>query len=265
MTGRFGGYEDQEFVAEFYDPVYDKLRQKDVKFFIDYAKRVKEGTLELGCGTGRILIPTAICGCEITGLDLSPHMLQKCREKLDRQPREVQERVSLIQGNMTDFKTGETYALIMIPFRAFQHLTSAEEQKACLDCANKHLTPQGLLILDLFHPFLPRLYDSQYMNEVEDVTDLKLPDGRNLRRTTRTAAFHRDEQYSDVEIIYYVTHLDGRAERLVQAFPMRYSFRYEVEHLLSICGFRVVNLFGDFDRSAFSSDSPEMIFVAEKQ
>jgi len=75
MTGRFGGYEDQEFVAEFYDPVHDKLRQKDVKFFIDYAKRVKERTLELGCGTGRILIPTAISGCEITGLNLSPHML----------------------------------------------------------------------------------------------------------------------------------------------------------------------------------------------
>jgi len=264
MTGRFGGYEDQEFVAEFYDLAY--AQRRDIDFFKDYSERAKGRTLELGCGTGRVLVPTAISGCEITGLDLSPHMLQKCREKLDKQPKEVQERVRLIQGNMTDFKTGEMYALITIPFRAFQHLTSVEEQKACLDCVNKHLAPSGLLILDLFHPFPPRLvHDPKYTVEVEDLPEIQLPDGRSLRRTTRIAAYHRDQQYNDVELIYYVTHPDGRAERLVQAFPMRYFFRYEVEHLLDFCGFKVVDLFGDFDRSKFSSDSPEMIFVAEKQ
>ena len=54
-------------------------------------------------------------------------------------------------------------------------------------------------------------------------------------------------------------------ERLVQSFPMRYFYRYEVEHLLTLSGFRIVDLFGDFDRSAFSTDSPEMIFIAEKK
>jgi hypothetical protein len=46
---------------------------------------------------------------------------------------------------------------------------------------------------------------------------------------------------------------------------MRYYFRYEVEHLLELSGFRVVALFGDFDKSAFSADSPEMIFVSERK
>jgi len=266
MASRFGGYEDQEFVAEFYDPAYEHRRQVDIEFFIAYSQRARGRTLELGCGTGRILIPAAISGCEITGIDLSPYMLQKCQDKLDKQPNEVQERVRLIQGNMTDFNTGETYSVVTIPFRPFQHLITVEEQKACLQCINRHLVPQGLLIFDLFHPFPPRLvYDSKYTAEIEDLPEMKLPDGRTLRRTTRASGFYRDQQYNDIEIIYYVSHPDGRTERLVEAFPMRYFFRYEVEHLLTLCEFNVIDLFGDFDKSSFSADSPEMIFIAGKK
>ncbi len=76
------GYEDHEFVAELYDPVYERLARRDIEFFVDYAKKAKGKTLELGCGTGRVLIPTAQAGCEITGLDFSRFMLEKCREKL---------------------------------------------------------------------------------------------------------------------------------------------------------------------------------------
>ena len=263
MSSRFGGYEEQEFIAEFYDLVY--ALRKDIDLFVGYSKKSKGRTLELGCGTGRVLIPTALSGCEITGLDLSPYMLRQCQDKLDKQAGEVQERVRLIQGNMTDFATGEMYSLVTTPFRPFQHLISVEEQKACLDCVNQHLLPHGLLILDLFHCFLPRIYDPKYMVEEEDIHDLKLPDGRTLRRTTRTSVFHRDQQYNDVEIIYYISHPDGHTERLVQSFPFRYFFRYEAEHLLNLCGFTVIELFGDFDRSKFSNDSPEMIFVAQKR
>src|SRR6266852_3355920 len=77
-------------------------------------------------------------------------------------------------------------------------------------------------------------------------------------------AFHRAEQRNDVEMIYYVTHPGGRQERLVFAFTIRYFFRYEVEHLLARCGFRVAALYGDFDRSPLVDTSPEMIFVAER-
>jgi SAM-dependent methyltransferase len=264
MSSRFGGYEDQEFIAEFYDAVYVNKR-KDIDFFLDYSRIANGRTLELGCGTGRVLIPTAIAGCEITGLDLSPYMLKICQEKLDKQQGEVRERVKLFQGDMTGFDTSETYSLVTVPFRPFQHLISVEEQKACLECVHRHLTPDGLFILDTFHPYPPRLvYSEIYTAEVEDLPETQLSDGRKLRRTSRTAAFHRDRQYNEYELIYYVTYPDGRTERLVQSFPFRYFFRYEVEHLLELCGFRVVELFGNFDKSAFSDDSPEMLFIAAK-
>jgi hypothetical protein len=103
------------------------------------------------------------------------------------------------------------------------------------------------------------------MVEREDLSERELPDGRKLRRTNRTAGFYRDRQYNDIEIIYYVTHPDGKTERLVESFPMRYFFRYEMEHLLELGGFKVVDLFGNYDSSAFSEASTEMIFVSTKK
>jgi ubiquinone/menaquinone biosynthesis C-methylase UbiE len=267
MENRYGGYDKLEFVAECYDSVYDThgRKDKDIHFYIDRSRKANGRTLELGCGTGRVLIPIATSGYEITGLDLSPYMLEKCREKLNMQQEEVQQRVRLVEANMVNFNTEETYNLVTIPFRPFQHLISIEEQKGCLKSVYRHIDPNGLLILDVFRPYFPRLVSNpEYMIEKEDAPDTTLPDGRRLRRTSRTAGFHPELQYNDIELIYYVTHLDGKVERLVESFPMRYFFRYEMEHLLNICGFRVIDLYGDFDESEFGDDSPEMIFVAEK-
>lgn len=264
MTSNYGGYEIEEFVAEYYDATYNRARSKDVEFFVDYSKKAGGRTLELGCGTGRVLIPTAAAGCEITGLDLSPYMLEKCRVKLAKESREARLRTKLVRGNMTGFKTGKTYKLITIPFRPFQHLIKVKDQKDCLDCIRHHLAANGLLVFDIFNPNPARLVpNSRYSKEKEDIPETELPDGRKLSRASRMAGWHREQQYNDIELIYYVTHPSGKTQRLVQAFPMRYYYRYELEHLLELSGFRVVDLFGNFDRSAFTPDSPEMIFVAE--
>ena len=204
----FGGYEDQSFVAEYYDFIPGYAGRPDLEFYLDFSRSAGGKILELGCGTGRILIPTAAAGCQIVGLDISEYMLAKCREKLQNQPKEVQERVRLVHGNMTNFKLKETFRLITTPFRPFQHLGSIDDQLACLRCVNCHLTMGGKLILDLFQVNFRKIFDPVYTKESED-------------------------------------------------FP-------EVEHLLARCGFRVAELFGNFDKSPLTDDSPEMIFVAEK-
>lgn len=264
MSPDYGGYNDLPFVAEFYDPVYDSLARRDVDFYVDCARKANGPVLELGCGTGRVLIPTSQAGCQITGLDVSSYMLDRCREKLAAQPQDVRSRVRLVQADMTAFDMGDKYALITIPFRPFQHLITVPEQKACLTCVHKHLLSGGRLVFDVYHPYLPALVDPKYLMEMQVDPELTLADGRILRRTSRIAVFHRDEQYNDVELIHYVKYPDGRQERLLHAFKMRYFYRFEMEHLLALGGFKVVKLFGDFDRSAFVTDSPEMIFVAEK-
>jgi SAM-dependent methyltransferase len=235
-----------------------------VNFFVEYARKAEGRILELGCGTGRVLIPSALAGAEISGLDFSSLMLKKCREKLANLPEEIKSRVSLVQGNMADFQTGEKYALATLPFRPFHHLITVEEEKACLNRVNQHLIPGGKLILDLVNCYPPSMFDPKYWAEQETQRDLKLPDGRSVNCAARIAGFHRDRQYNSMELIYYLSGPEGRVERLVQAYPFRYFFRYEIEHLLELCGFRVTDFFGDYDRSAYFNDSPEMIFVAEK-
>jgi SAM-dependent methyltransferase len=258
-----GGYANAR-LAELYDQVPAYVSREDVALFVEEAVASGGPVLELGCGTGRVLLPTARAGVAITGLDLSQAMLGALRRKLAQEPAEVQARVRLVHGDMCEFDLGQRFACVTIPFRPFQHLITVAEQMACLRSANRHLARGGRLVLDLFHPDLAKLADPGQGRETQDFADAPLPGGGRVSRTHRFAATHRAEQYNDVEMIYHVTGPDGRTERIVHTFPFRYVFRYEMEHLLARCGFRVAELFGDFDLSPFADDSPQMIFVAEK-
>jgi SAM-dependent methyltransferase len=260
--GKHGGYEDEPIVAEFYD-LY--ATRSDIGFYLDYCRAAKGKILELGCGTGRILIPAADSDCQITGLDLSQHMLAKCGEKLKQKSADVQNRVRLIKDSMTDFNLNEKFRLTIIPFHAFQHLISVDDQLSCLECIHRHLEKDGKLIFDVFHVNFDKIDSPRNKEEVEADPEFELADGRRFRRTYRITAFNRAEQYNNVEIFHYLTDTDGTTIRLVQAFPFRYFFRYEVEHLLVRCGFNLVESFGDFSKAPIGDDSPEMIFVAKKR
>ena len=261
---RYGGYVDQPILAELYDLVPAYAKRADVNFYLQYCVATKGPILELGCGTGRILLPAAEAGCQITGLDTSRHMLAQCQQKLQRRSESVQGRVRLVQGDMTNFDLAESFRLVIVPFRAFLHVIAVDDQLACLRRVNQHLPMGGRLVLDVFQVDFKKISDPRATEESEDFAGYELPDGRRLRRTSRIAAFHRADQVNDVEMIYYLTNLDGTTERIVQAFPFRYIFRYEMEHLLARCGFRVSSLFGNFDKSPLADNSPEMIFIAEK-
>ncbi len=72
-------------------------------------------------------------------------------------------------------------------------------------------------------------------------------------------------QAQETEMIYYVTRKDGTTAREVDRFPMRYFFRYEVEHLLVRAGFSVEEILGDFDGTPYGTKYPcELIFVARR-
>ena len=255
----------ESFVSEYYDYLSPVAGRQDIDFYLEAARAQGDPILELGCGTGRILLPIAEAGHRITGLDLSEPMLARCRAKLQNEPPEVRGRVRLVHGDMANFDLDEAFRLITIPFRPFQHLLEVEQQLGCLRSAHRHLMPGGNLIVDFFQTDARRMHDPAFTMESSPHPEVSLQDGRRLRLTERVAAFHRAQQRNDVELIYNITHPDGRSERLVFAFPLRYFFRYEVEHLLARCGLRVVNLFGNYDRSPLGDDSPDMIFIAEKQ
>jgi SAM-dependent methyltransferase len=255
------GYE-VEGISELYDSVTLYRNRPDVDFYVEEARTYDGKILELGCGTGRVLIPVARLGKEITGVDSSPRMLAQCQLRLDEEPPEVRDKVSLVQADMRDMDLGERFSLAMIPFRPFQHLVAVSDQIAALQTIHRHLEPGGRLIFDVFNPHMKYLLEDRTA-EREDTAEVELPDKRSFRRTARIAAVHIVDQYSEAELIYYVRDAAGNTQRLVHGFLMRWYWLYEIEHLLARCNFRVRAVFGDFNRAPLTDESPEMIIIAE--
>jgi len=260
------GLDEYAAIADLYDHVTVYRDRPDIAFFVDAAVQAGGPVLEVGCGSGRVLVPTAQAGVEIVGLDLSAHMLGVCRQRLLREPPAVQEKATLAHANMRRFDLGRTFALATIPFRPFQHLLTVDDQLACLSCIRRHLVDDGVLIFDVFNPSLDSLANQPIGQEIDaGEPQFTAPDGRQVTRSFTIVASDRFSQINDIELVYNVTHPDGRRERLVQAFRMRYLFRFEVEHLLARAGFVVEHLYAGYDRSEYGSTYPgELVFVARK-
>jgi SAM-dependent methyltransferase len=262
-----GGYDEYSIVAEFYDFVVPYREREDVAFFVELAREAAGPVLEIGCGTGRVLIPAAREGVEIVGLDSSSMMLAACREKVALEPDEVQSRVKLAKGDMRHFDLNRRFHLVMMPFRPFQHLLTVEDEMDCLACVHQHLVDGGRFVLDIFNPSLPHLAGKEDMgNLLGDEPQFVMPDGRRVRRHHRLVSRDWLSQVQDVELLYEICYPDGREEQLVHPLRMRYLFRFEAEHLLSRCGFQVEALYADYDKSPYGSKYPgELIFVARRR
>jgi SAM-dependent methyltransferase len=258
--------DDYAIAADLYDYVVPYANRPDVAFYVDAARQAEGPVLELGCGTGRVLIPTARAGAPIVGLDGSPRMLEICRARLAAEPPEVQSRAGLVSGDMRRFDLGLRFSLITIPFRPFQHLLTVDDQLACLEAIRRHLTANGRLVFDLFNPSIDMLANHPLGVESGQEPEFVAPDGRRVVRCYRTVAQDRFNQTGTHELLYDVTHPDGRKERLIHAFTLRYLFRFEAEHLLARAGFAVENLYSDYNRGPYGAHYPgELIFIARLQ
>ena len=246
--------------ADLYDYVVPYANRPDVAFYVDAAVASGGPVLELGCGSGRVLVPTARAGIDVTGLDASPGMLEICRARLAAENL----RAALIEGDMRNFDLGRRFALVTIPFRPFQHLLTVEDQLACLASVRRHLAPGGRFVFDLFNPSIDMLANHPLNVESGHEPEFTAPDGRRVVRCYRTLVQDRFNQTGTHELVYDITHPDGRTERLVHSFTLRYLFRYEAEHLLTRAGFTVEHLYSDYSRASFGASYPgDLIFVAQ--
>jgi SAM-dependent methyltransferase len=252
-------------IADLYDYVVPYRERQDIDFFVQTAQASGGPVLEVASGTGRVLIPIARAEVQITGFDLSPTMLQVCQRRLLDEPEAVRSRITLKHGDMRDFDLSDTFNLAILPFRPFQHLTTVDDQLSSLSSIHRHLVPGGQLVLDLFNPWLEGLVQDNVGKEIGDEPEFATPDGRRVVRRHKIVARDYANQVNQVELVYYVTHPDGREERLVHAFPMRYLFRFEAEHLLARCGFAVESIYADYNKTPYGSKYPgELIFVSKK-
>ena len=251
-------YDDIPDFGLLYDSVPLYAARRDVGFYVAEAKAAGGQVLELGCGTGRILLPIARAGCTIAGVDSSSQMLARCKEKLAAEAATVQARVMLQQRDIRDFALGAKYALIIAPFRVVQQLARIDDQLRFLAAVAHHLAPTGRFVFDVFNPRFDALTSADGV-EREDTPELRLADGRTLRRGARVTRVRWVDQVTETELIYYVGD-----KRYVQAFDMRWYLAAELQHLLARAGFTVRAMYGDFARSALVDASPDIVTIAER-
>jgi SAM-dependent methyltransferase len=149
--------------VEAYDAFYGGSRPQiagDVAFYERLARGGGGAVLEVGCGTGRITVPLAQAGLEVTGVDLSEAMLAIARRKFAALPTSVQAHVNLINQDMTALNLGRCFNLVFLPFRSFQHVLTIDLQRKALKAIRRHLEPTGRLALHLFDPRLDFLCDA---------------------------------------------------------------------------------------------------------
>ncbi len=241
--------------ARFYDSAYAGRPElaRDTAFYLSLAREAAGPVLELGCGTGRVLLALAADGFPCTGLDASQAMLSALRAKGPPPT------LRLVRASMQSFDLGsDRFSLIYSAFRVFQHLYTVEDQLACLACVRRHLAPGGLLAFDLFNPRLARI---ALLEEPEN-EDTRFAEGD--LEIVRYVSVTRDPgaQQQRVRMRYERRREGAAAGEDVVEFTMRWFYRFEVEHLLARAGFELRALYGDFDRSPFQTSSPAIIAVA---
>jgi SAM-dependent methyltransferase len=244
-----------DYFARFYDVIYHQVRDGvDNRFYLEKIKNTKGKVLEIGSGTGRLLVEALENGADIYGIDISPSMIDVLKTKLT--PAQ-QTRINL--QNITDFKSETNFDLIIAPFRVFMHLTEKTAQLDALNNVYHHLNPGGLFIFDVFVPDLKML-----ISGLDNMTDFEgeYEPGNRVKRTTSTKP----------DLINQIINITFRMEWNEGSLnyhsdwntPLRYYFRFELEHLVERSEFKKYHIAGDFGGNELDNDSKEFILTCEK-
>jgi SAM-dependent methyltransferase len=250
-------------LAELYDHLFIGL-PGELEFYVAAAQDAGSPVLELGCGTGRITLPIAESGVEVVGLDLVPQMLSVARRKAAELDEPARERVQLVEGDMCEFDLGTTFQLVAIPFRAFLHLVTVEDQRRCLDCVRRHLAPDGRLVFNIFDPRTDIIaaHATPLGGAMKKMADVAPPGAERRYVLWDSREYNQTEQLILQEHVLDEIDEDGLVvTRTYGSMMLRYLYRFEAQHLLESCGFEIEALFGDFDRSEFEAGG-EQVWVA---
>jgi SAM-dependent methyltransferase len=250
-------------LARYYDLEYREYAD-DQDFYVQYALALDPGkqlpVLELGCGTGRILVALAQAGFDVVGVDGSQAMLDVAAGHLKAGG--VWKRATLVRSDMRHLEgvPEGPFNMAFCALNTFAYLTSTEDQIAMLSCVSARLVQHGILILDLTPPLshlMPpssgeMVYQGSYLDVEQQATIHKIVTGVADDAT----------QTHHVTIFYDREGDDGTLSRLMQRITMRWTGRYEMELLLKLVGYRVEQIYGGYELHEYGQGSERMIFLA---
>jgi Methyltransferase domain len=268
--------------AHFEDPLYYSdtydWRDEDVVYYRKVAEKYGR-VLEHGVGNGRVAIPMARAGVEVTGIDFTRAMLDHLREVLKSEPPAVRKRITLYEGDMRTKRLGKRFPLVICPFNAALHLYTREDVEQWLARTREHLEPGGELVFDISmpipkdlardpkvpyrippfeHPTAGRVayrehFDYDRVRQILFVSMYFEPAPKKLSskrpRTSKTPAGSKALPAPKQITETFMTPLAHR-----QFYPQ------EMEALLHYNGFEVKELYGDFEEGPLVQDSDVMVW-----
>jgi SAM-dependent methyltransferase len=251
---------EESTFAQLYD-AYISQFDEDLPFWISLAQTSGSPILELGCGTGRVLLELAKSGFEIEGIDCDPAMLEIARSKLIPG---FQDQIKLHIEDVRNFSISESFALIIIPCNTFAYFNQ-EESEQILKRSSSHLNPGGQLVIDLPNPAFgshPDAYDL-----LDDETNLlsSFTSPRSKLPVQVSARSGKPSEASVVDITWFFDELrpDGQVQRFEH--EIRYHLRSAqlMTKMLNRTGFNNVSVLGDYDSSPSTTNSQRLIIKGQ--
>jgi SAM-dependent methyltransferase len=244
---------DFEDVAENYDFYLPTLGadNSQIAFHLDLAKsHGAGGILDIGCGTGLILIPLIEQRFRVVGIDISNAMLTVLRRKLAGLPVEIQQNAEIIHSNMVDFELNARCSLAMIPRSGFLHLLTLDDQERTLRNIYRHLTTGGVLTFNTFDPDYVTITENLKGSAPAPRMRAQYTNSRgNWERIWNMLEYDPTRQVIEGLWIFEELNTQGEVmERRERPVRMRWSFEPEIRHLLRLCGFEVLATYGSYKK-----------------
>ena len=193
--------------------------------------------LELACGTGRLAYSLVRDGADYTGIDVSADFAALAKKKLIK----AGNTVSIIPGDMRNFKLNKTFDLIFIGFNSFLHLLSDQDAISCLECVKKHMHKNSRFLIDIFTPNPLFLYRPEGVRfNVLEYTDSDTG--------MRVVVDESNEYNPDTEIndlTWYFSN-ENQADFAKENFSMRMYFPSKMNQMLIDAGFMICHQWGDY-------------------
>ena len=246
--------------ARFYDLDTEGC-DDDLLFWVQFARRTGGPVLEIGCGTGRVLLPLAKAGFSVVGVDVSPAMLAVAREKVTAAG--LSRKVKLVQADALDVRLERRFPLAFVALNSFGHFAEPGEPERALTRCREHLELGGLFALDLTNP-IPGAFGEVNGLLIHEFTRAgPTPDWQTVK--LRSQWQDHVAQRIDVSCIYDEVSPTGVVRRTLAPFVLRYFFPNELRLLFEGTGFAIEAMYGGYDLEPLTDQSDRLIVVGRNQ
>jgi SAM-dependent methyltransferase len=257
-------YDADVHVAEVYDQ--SEIALEDVNLLRRLIANFGSlNILEPFCGTGRLLLPLALDGHTVLGMDQAAGMLKRLHRRIQALPPETRERISFVQADVLSEEWPRGFDLVILGGNCFYELATPDEQEKCIVQASRSLNPGGHLFVDNDHMEGDLAASWQRLGVVEPGLAGKCSDGTLVETTRATIWFDAGQRLARFRRRAKVTLPDGNVieqEYIQQKHPVS---RGEVQGWLEKDGFMIERIYGDRSGAAYNDASPRAIFWARRK